>query len=190
MISWRGEYDYDMSSDLKTVLDIIPRLSSAELAKVRDAIGAANAIGGAKGPVLSNDVTSDDMWVLGAIADCMRDRGIDATSVSLLRKQRAYGAFRDKVPAIVQFLKPAGERIKQRALLTIGIELLYADMAKIGLAVTSRTMMAHAHRIPGCINRAFPGYASQGFLEKIIRGELHVRPKRSHSAVSRSGGKS
>lgn len=171
-------------SNIKTVLDTLPLLTGAELAQVRAALGALSSIGGERGPVLNTDVTSDDMWVLGAIADYMRDKGIDATSVPLLRRQRSYSAFRDKVPAITQYLKPAGDRNTQRALLTIGIELLYEDLQKLGLAITSRSMMAHVHRIPGMINRAFPGYASQGFLSMIIRGELHVRKKRGDGAVS------
>lgn len=178
-------------SNIKTVLDIIPTLSSAELSKVTAAIGAANAIGNKRGPTLTTDLSSDDMWMLGAVADYMRDRGIDATSVSLLRGQRGYRAFAAKVPAIAKFLKPCGARVKQRALLHVGIELLFADLQKIGLAATSRLVMAHAHRIPAVINRAFPGYAQQGLLHLIIRGATnHVRKKRSRRAVPQRAGRS
>ena len=44
----------------------------------------------------------------------------------------------------------------------------HADLCRMEVAVSARTLMSHIHRLPAVINKSFPGYAQAGHLGKII----------------------
>lgn len=173
-----------MSSNVETILQLIPSLTSEEVARVRSALDMSSQLGG---KVRHEPIASDDLYVLDTIARFMQERGLDMSGREQLARGRDYSAFKIKVPALFGYLKQAGDRNAQRALLTIGIELLYDDLTKIGLAVTSRSLMAHTHRITGVINRMFPGYAQAGFIKLILKREQHVRSKQNHVTIQPAG---
>lgn len=171
-------------SNVDQIVAWIPSLTSDEVQRIRAALDMSGQLGG---KVKHEAIPSDELNALDAIARFMQERGLDLSGREQLARGRGYNAFKAKVPALFAYLKQAGDRNAQRALLTIGIELLYADLTKIGLAVTSRSLMAHTHRIVGVINREFPGYAQAGFIKLILRRENNVRKKSSDQRLSSRG---
>lgn len=167
-------------SNAEQIIAWIPGLTSDEVARIRAALDMSSQLGG---KVKHEAIASDDLYVLDTIARFMQERGLDMSGREQLARGRGYNAFKIKIPALFKYLKCAGDRNAQRALLTIGIELLYADLVKIGIAVTSRSLMAHTHRISGVINREFPGYAQSGFIKLILRREKNVRSKQSDGTI-------
>lgn len=122
-------------------------------------------------------------WVLYEIVDYLKSQGMDQVYVSSLTSGAHYDTFRKKLPAIESFLKKAGPKVKQRALCKLGLVLLHEDLRKIGIAVSAQIVMSHMHRLPGVIDRSFPGYAAEGNLFKIFKGETNVRQKRDHDSI-------
>jgi hypothetical protein len=156
-----------MTQDLEKALEIARRLSPADLNQLQTQIKVLKSLGPSRASAPNSEVGSDDYMVLDAIVRFMQNKGIDHTSREMLRSGRFYPQFKAKVPPVMQFLKQCGVVTRQRATLMIGVELLYRDLEKMGLAVNSRSIMLQLHRVPGCINRAFPGYAQMGILNKI-----------------------
>jgi hypothetical protein len=166
-----------MRTELKTVLDTLPKLTADELQRVRSGLAALSSLGGAK-PIVRGPEDDAD-WVLLGITSFMQNAGLDMSGPAQLRGSH-FAAFRNKMPALMHFINRAGDKNKQRALLHLGLDLLHENMTAIGLAVTSRTLMQHVHRIPGVIDRSFPGYAQAGLLPLIIattKGKVNVRKK-------------
>lgn len=174
-----------MSDDLTKVLALLPKLSKEDLKKVQEQAKVLSTLGGGSRGSRTQEHGSDDFFVLTLITDYMTRQGLDMSIPAVLRDSTAYGAFKSKVPGLMKFVKQVGNKTQQTAILSVGIELLHEDLVKIGLAATSRLMMAHIHRLPGVINREFPGYAQSGMLGFIARGAQHVRPKQDHGTVSK-----
>lgn len=177
--------------DIETILRIIPTLNSRDRARIRERLDVSNSLGLTKAARSDavEETTSDDIWILDAIVKYMQDMGLDLSGADQMRGGAHYSKFKAKVPAIVAFVKPVGNKTQQRAAVKIGVELLVQELMKIGLAVTSRSLMNHAHRIPSMINRAFPGYVQAGLLSMIVRGDKSVRKKRGDRSVPRPGRK-
>lgn len=163
-----------MRDELRKAIDATKGLTTEELAYLRTHIAAMQALGPSSADTILTASSHDD-WVLMGICDYMRSNQIDLAGVQQLTSGKHYDTFKQKLPALHKYLRYAGNKVAQRALLRLGIGLLHHDIVQIGLAVSSRLMMSHVHRIPGVINRAFPGYAQAGLLHMIIRSELNVR---------------
>lgn len=150
-------------SPLTIVLEQLPKLTITELHQVKQRIGYLRTVADA-GPV---DV--DEQIVIDAISAVLRENGI-AITTDQVANSPVHTSFLEKLPALHTFLATASpKRNHQRALLQLGVELLYAHLTKIGIPVGVRTLMAHIHRIPEFINIAFPGYAQAGLLSWITR---------------------
>lgn len=106
--------------------------------------------------------------VLRAICDFMTYSGLETPPFGALCRSPLYRAFNDKCPALGLFIGECN-RIERQALLVVGIELLYKNLAQIGIAVSARTLMSHIHRVPAVINKSFPLYAQNGMLRMIVR---------------------
>jgi len=167
-----------MRDELRKAIDATKGLTTEELQSLRNHIAALIAMGPSSADTILTASSHDD-WVLMGICDYMRSNQIDLAGVQQLTSGRHYDTFKGKLPSLHKFLANGGNKNVQRALLRLGIGLLHHDIVQMGLAVSSRLMMAHIHRIPGVINRAFPGYAQAGLLHMIIRSELDVRKKSS-----------
>ena len=80
-----------------------------------------------------------------------------------------FGEFRQNVPGVMQFLDRARlSRGERTTLLKVGIRLLYQNLTQMGIAVSAMTLMQHFHRLPACINRAYPTYAENGYLRLVV----------------------
>lgn len=165
-----------MRDELRKAINATKGLTTEELALLRTHISAMIALGPSSADTILTASGHDD-WVLMGICDYMRSNQLDLAGVQQLTSGKHYDTYKEKLPSLHRYLKSAGNKNVQRALLRLGIGLLHFDLVAIGLAVSSRLLMAHIHRVPGVINRAFPGYAQAGLLSMIIRSELDVRQK-------------
>jgi hypothetical protein len=152
----------EQSSALTTVLAELPKLTAAELAEVRQRITFLRTLSG-DGPV---DV--GEQIVIDAIHIVLRENGLGA-STEQVTKSNVHASFLEKLPALHEFLAMASSnRNHQRAVLQIGVELLYKHLTDLGIPVGVRALMAHIHRVPEFINAAFPGYVRAGLTPWII----------------------
>jgi hypothetical protein len=159
-----------MNSPLSRITHELPLLGVAEL---DDVIARAKLMRsmtrGAETSVNPQTGRDDVQFVLEVIASAMARE--DYSSPSLLRKSSQFASFKTKVPALIEYLKPAGSRNQQRALLRLGVELLQKYMTGIGVPTGSRVIMQNIHRVPAVIETQFPGYAREGLLRMIMREE-------------------
>lgn len=173
-----------MSSRVQRVLAELPHLTRDELEQVRSHIGLLRNLGPSEVDTTrtaesKNDGDRQADLTLSAIAQAMRDAGVEYIAPHALRRGSNFPAFRDKMPALFQYLTLVGsEQVQQLALLRVGIQLLYDNLTAMNIAVSGRTIMQHIHRIPAVINQAYPGYASGGLL-KLVVGRKKVHNVRS-----------
>lgn len=158
-----------VSEAYELVVSQLAHLSERERASVVERIKAMSA--------LSTAAPSRDEDPADAAADVicevvLRMSG-ERVSPAALRRTRSFGALRDKARDLAPFLEEAARtRAQRRALLSLGFELLYADLARGGFSVTARTLMSCAHQLPAVLDRSFPGYARSGRLGMIVGEEL------------------
>jgi hypothetical protein len=142
------------------------------LSKIKAAIEVNSQFGASSKHGGRTNARQNDI-LLDIISDYMSRKGVDMSAPFVLSGGRHYSTFKNKSVAVYEYVKPVGARNEQRALLRIGVSLLYADLERMGLAITSRLLMAHVHRIPAVINRAFPGYRKIGALKLILVKRKH-----------------
>ena len=169
-----------MRPELRKAIEATKGLTTEELGVLRTHVGAMLSLGPSSADRILT-ATSHDDWVLMGIVDYMRSNQLDLAGIPQLTSGRHYDTYKVKLPPIMKYLRMAGDKTAQRALLRLGIGLLHHDLVNMGWAVSSRTLMAHIHRMPAAINRGFPGYAQSGLLSMIVRAEVAKRPKRKKS---------
>lgn len=153
---------------------LLPNLSLDELRMLSGRVRALMEVTPENGQVL--EVDDDEGFVLGCIAEQLSRMSIEYVSMKVLRSQRGIAAFRDKVPGLMKYLSSNDRsRIEQRAILSMGVELLYENLIENGIPVSARMLMAHVHRIPSVLNAAFPGYAKAGLLTWVVKKRLERR---------------
>lgn len=162
------------SDKLKQILDELHELSEDErdeiqthLKMIKSLAPGLPLMGGAGG------VQDDSDLFLQQLCAVLSSAGIEFVQPTVLAKTNGYSTFKGKVPGVMKFLRRAvSSRNELRVLLYIALGLLYQDLTKQGIPVSSRLMMAHAHRIPSVLNAAFPGYAQIGLLRMIINRKV------------------
>lgn len=147
---------------LERILPFLSDLTDIEVSKLRARLSAFASLGTPKMEA------SDEDLVLEALCEYLSSKGIEYAYPALLKKTPQYRSFSRKSDSILRFLQTK-VKIEQRALLALGMDLLYKNLCDIGIAVSARTMMMHIHRMPACLNRSFPGYAANGMLAFIVR---------------------
>jgi hypothetical protein len=159
-------------SPLQKIVELLALLSPLELEELQQRLKALRQFGSAT-PV-SVSVESDEAFVLGCISELLQRLGAPASTLLLQRaaaeRVRDGSSFREKVPPLMQFLARAHkDRRGQRALLCLAIEMLWLHMLDVEKVVLSyRTLMANIHRIPGVLDRHFPGFARNGLLPFVV----------------------
>lgn len=162
---------------LEQITKLLPQLTTAECAELIVRLKAftqfAHNTGQLPLPLVParSPVRDDTDMVLEAIQRVLERLGVELVSPGMLRKVSSFPKFRDeKVPAIMKFVRSGvPRRVQQIGLLNVGVLLLYQNMQQMGIAVSSRAILNHAHRIPSVINNAFPGYAANGLLGMIVQ---------------------
>jgi hypothetical protein len=148
---------------LTSIIRQLPSLSDAERNVLLKRLKALASLGPS-----NVEVAGDNMFVLGCVAELLSRHGIEHASAPVLARQ-ADREFEGKLPELLSFLEKAHpSRSGQRALLMMGLDLLYRDMAERGLPVSAGTLLRHIHRIPATLNKHFPGYARAGMLGWIV----------------------
>lgn len=155
---------------LRACLSFIAKATPDELSKIREAVSVSSQFAAAPS---ARAVSQQSDVLLDVISDYMTRKNVDLSAPFILAAGRHYSTFKQKSGPVYEYVKPVGTRNEQRALLRIGVSLLYADLERMGLAITSRLLMAHVHRIPAVINRAFPGYRKIGALKLILVKRQH-----------------
>ena len=152
---------------MRKVLAILPELTAQELVSISEAIKAAQNLGGeAAGAVIAhNSLSADEHELLGIIVQFSQNKAIDLTGLNQLSRAPDIGKFKAKVPDIKRYMDNAGlKRNQRRSILYVAVELIHQDLLDLGVAVSSRVLMRHVHRIPALLNRQFPNYARTGLL--------------------------
>ena len=168
---------------LRQAMAIVPELTDQELVKLTEAIKAARNLGGGALEVIAhNNLSDDEREILDVIIRYSVDRAIDLSGLNQLARSSEIGKFRLKVPGVRKFMDSAGlKRNQRRSLLYVAIGLVHQDLVDIGVAVSSRVLMRHIHRIPALLNRQFPNYARTGLLSLAVsmakQGGSRVRKK-------------
>ena len=108
--------------------------------------------------------------VLQAVIAVFRKNRTELPSIVTLRKSPAYKSAKDKIQDLQAFIEPLSKsRLAQDQILKEGIFLLYNDLCQWkGAAISSHLVISQIHRVPASLNKAFPGYAASGLLEKIV----------------------
>lgn len=167
-----------MSKDqpIDDVLRALSSLSKEQLeqvsSKARFLISTGGVISVAAKPARKHEPTSDSELMLSVICDFLSSNGLEFASPAQLRRAHGYNAFKEKVAYISQYLeRGAGSlsRVEKQALFRVGIELLYKNLVKMNVAVSTRTILGHIHRFPSILNQSFPGYAQMGAIKIIIQ---------------------
>ena len=156
------------------ILAALPHLPVADLQQVEQRCKALRGLGNAGAADLADSAPgaadSDSEVILRAISEQLRRLGAEFASVPVLRRA-ATASFRAKAAEVMDYIRASGitNRVEQAAVATVAVELLYENMTQMGVMVSSRTLLAHVHRLPAALNRAFPGYAAAGILCWIVR---------------------
>lgn len=163
-------------SDLEAVLAALPQLSPDERAAVEARLKALRALsGGLPAPEAQDSASpapTDDAVgeVAESIARVVLRKSGERVAAAGLRRVAGAG-FREKAEGVVAFAgSHAPDRVRRRALLDLGVGLLYAAILEQGGSASSRTLMQQLHRLPAILDEAFPGYASAGLLRMVIGG--------------------
>lgn len=115
--------------------------------------------------------------IIQAIADYTRSVGMPPIKVETMMMSPQYALFRIKCEAVSEYLSRAGNKNVQRALLRVGLKLMHRQMSEMRISISYVTFLTWIHRLPGAINREFPGYMESGLLPLIIRAEKPQRKK-------------
>jgi hypothetical protein len=164
-----------MSTNMRAAILALKPLTLSELEELEKRIRALRF--GAPGAMSETDdhVSGGDL-IIQTICDTLNGLGVDRTQAPTLKRSKYYPAMKAKAPDILSFIRgQAGTRNQQRALLALGINLLYENMTKVGLPVSAMLLMGHIHRLPSIFNQNFPGYARSGFLGMLVKGDTDVR---------------
>lgn len=155
----------------RQVVAALPLLSPDERARVGAALKAIGGVSGTLGSAVPGGESTEDVSdeALGVIAAVVLRLSGERAHPAVLRRSSQFPAFAPKTADLGQFFaQHAPARAQRRALLAVGVELLYRDLARAGMSVTSRTLMSCVHQVPGVLDKAFPGYARAGHLGMIV----------------------
>jgi hypothetical protein len=157
---------------LNDIIPLLAGLSAQELDNLAARIKALRAITGSASQDGSNEsglAEPDVDFVVHCAHQAAVSAGAELSTYFQLRQVAKRSAdFRTKAANLILWLKPAGNRSRQRALLCLAYQLLYRDMTENGYPVTARTLLNHTHRLPSLVEKDFPGYYRAGLLDRIV----------------------
>jgi hypothetical protein len=156
-----------MSSDLREIVDRLPHLSAGELDQLFERIKALRQMGGNGNGHAKSD---DSDVILDTIIRVMQSNGLTCPYLKQLRQRRNYTSFKEKVPALMDYLKKVStNRLEQSVILDLGVGLLYHDIKHWSIPMTDSLIMNNIHRIPAIMDVHFPGYARSGMLKMLVK---------------------
>lgn len=163
-----------MTRSYDTIMDLLPQTTTHEQSQLLAYLKSLAAIDPAQATLpltLGKSKNDDADTVLNVIYEVMKQGGLEYFEPNL-QDTGHYKSFAPKCPPLLAWIKTAfptqNSALHERALLRVGVRLLYEDIRRMGQAVSLRTLMAQIHRVPAVIDAAFPGYAASGLLHKIL----------------------
>lgn len=179
-----------MSVDFDGVVGALARLTSEERAAVAARIKAMQSLAPPAAPTtvfgtgsVRIDGAAQVDAILAAVARVSLRMCGERVAPAALRRGPDAAGLRDKAPAVSAFLRgAAADKVARAALLDLGLELLYKNLAGRGYPASARTLVRQIHRLPAVVDAAFPGYARAGLLGMVLavegrdKGGGDVRP--------------
>lgn len=166
---------------MRDILASLPTLPPDDLSSLRARAGALLQLGGhpttgddAPGPVPRGPVASDARIkrYAAVIVDALQDTGM---SVSMPRVEGcvATSIWVDRVTMIENYLRPSALDVPSLVVVVrLGVRLLMANMQKMKVPITPRSLVTQLHRVPPMLDLEFPGYATMGLLGILTRAKL------------------
>jgi hypothetical protein len=107
-----------------------------------------------------------ELSVLSAIVEELKPHVF--ISVDLCRGSSMYPSFRDKMPKLEKSYNLSKlSQLEKLWITKLGLRLMIRYYKENGALIDGAFLMARIDRLPTFINRAFPGYASNGLLKWI-----------------------
>ena len=158
---------------LAAIIGDLPRLTPDERHKISERLRALEALAPTPAsPGISRQGPDAAVGeLLSAVSAVVLQESGERVNPVILRRAVDGPALREKAAELAEFAtKHAATRTRRAALLRLGVELLRRDLARAGMTVTSRTLVACCHQVPAVLDRAFPGYAASGLLGMVVGG--------------------
>lgn len=154
-----------MTAEYDAVVAALPRLTPDERQRVAERLKAMRGLGAAATEPAAQPEVDD---VVFAVADVVLRKSGERVAAHALR--RAGGAaLAAKAADLSAYLRAsASDRVGRRALLGLGVGLLYDAIVAQGFPASSRALLQQLHRVPSVVDAAFPGYAASGALGKMV----------------------
>ena len=154
---------------VREIMEALTRLTKPELDQVATAI---RALGGKSASERKpRDPTEADKagaLFLEEMGHALRRAGIEFRSMDSHQRSALYPSFRDKAhDLLTEYLKDM-QRVERHGIISLGMDLLIAELRCYSDGAGSNKVMSHIHRIPDIIDQNFPGYAEAGLLPLII----------------------
>lgn len=112
---------------------------------------------------------ADSKFVLEVLAEFLKARGIEHTSVALMIKSSGYTAYKERISGVCEWLaKQHLSKNQRRQLLHYGFGCMYDNLRGMGIPIGSRMMMQSISFLPVVMEKEFPGYAALGLLKHVV----------------------
>lgn len=159
----------------------LPLLTNYELGEIRQQITVLMSLGGGAAKPPSNqdrqgppgqqpsstDHTDED-FVLQSVCRVVRlSNGSPVQPQMLKRASGTMATLREHLPDLIQYLDVISPAARP-GFLDMAVQLLMDEIKKWNVPVTPVTVIRQLHRLPACVDEAFPGYYRAGMLGGIF----------------------
>lgn len=154
------------SSNLLEVLNRLPKLAPEECAQVRQRLAFL-------APETTVPLPTDkEDWLLEGLTQELRRRGLWMRAYPIPKKLLPEG-FAEKSQAARAYLEKGAPGMKRReervALAGMAAQVLVDYMVELKVPVSPKTLLNFAAQVPSAMERAFPGYWTNGLLGFLVR---------------------
>jgi hypothetical protein len=145
------------------ILAALPSLSQSDLAKVRSTI-----------KFLETKTEKEEVrWheLYNCIYNKTIERGIDLPPRNVFLKNTYFKKFEEAADAVELYtyrVLPNLDKVRRRRLYLFYAEILLDYLEEADKGITQTSVSVYARNIPYLVDRAFPGYAAAGFLNRIL----------------------
>lgn len=163
-------------SDYVDAMQLLHKLSDAELFRLRDGVTALLSMRGAGGPAPADDVAEENYGqdICGLLNEVLSEKGFQMLPhTQLIKAVRDYRSRSARLWAFARGALPDGKRVEHLAVLRLGIRMLCDNIEGQGIPLTHAVLMRQLDRIPAVVDYGFPGYNANGFLGLLVRSGLH-----------------
>lgn len=173
--------------DFKTVLDVLARLSRAELEAVRN---RCTALLGMTVAPPADDAARDRAiadWLLDGIMSELKNRGLGASVPPLSRivELRDYAPYAGAAAIVRKLIEEHVPRMKLAEKHAMGIYCARALGRKVEAfaPVSLLTLLRNISMVPEALEESYPGYLQSGNLVKLLNTRWGKRDVREQSAT-------